>query len=162
MGSTQFSEGHGSHRHIHCKAGQKANSMLVTGLDLSVSDRGFLYHSSAIWQLILFLLSHTVVSVENPVSSPWHWGSQWSPMCPVLLIPGHTPAGQMCAPWGTMGVEPVSPESVQLLAQVSKKWSRKLFFFPVQRGVCGPALQHVAERRSSLFLFNLITGILCC
>lgn len=102
---------------------QKGNSMLVTRLDLNVwwTNRGFLYHSSAIWPFIFILLSHSMTSVENPVSSPLPCGSQCSAMCPVVLIPGHTPAGWICALWRNMGFELVPPESVQLLAQVVKE-----------------------------------------
>lgn len=89
-----------------------------------VSNRGFLHHSSAIWQLVLFLFTHTMISV----GSPRHWGSQCLGICPVVLIPGHTPAGQVCAPWGSMKVELVPPESVQFLPRWSKNCSRKLFF----------------------------------
>lgn len=76
---------------------------------------------------ILILLSHTMISVENPTSSPSHWGSPCSAMCPLVLIPGHAPAGQICAPWGTKGVELVPQSLCSFLPKCLKKWNRKLF-----------------------------------
>lgn len=125
VGSTQFSEGHGSHRHIHCKTLDR-RSMLVTGLDLDacyqtggssitpvLSDNWF-YSSSLTLLRILLVLHHSGVTVVSNVPSchDSRPHSSWVNMCPT----------------GNHGCLSLSLQSLcSFLPRWSKKCSRKSF-----------------------------------
>lgn len=159
VGSTQFREGDGSHRPIHSKKHQTEGEQCAghrVGPECMVNKQGFPL-SLQCYLAILVLLSHTMISVENPVSSPSHWGSQCSAMCPAVLISGHTPAGYVPhgEPWGLS----LFHQSLwSFLPRWSKEQSRGLFLPSTE----GCEWTPVQQMRSSLFLFNLIKGILCC